>query len=527
MPNQKGSLIDRLRSWNLFLKYKFKLWKKKIEENKRKKKLEKEIKKNIQISASGKYYSKPKIVGLTITGLVLGIFESKADKQNKITEIENKVTLLENKIDVLSIEERVDLTNTIEKEIVELRSRNQFNDNIKSRIRTCENRLEAAKVKSSNHIQNINKAKIKVDKSNVSVKKVGVRSNNRKKGVYTPVLEIKVLNKQVKDYQKKLKEINDKIKNTTNYNSLYDLEFAVKQLKSRFDDLLNRYSNLKELPGFDNLENIVDIKDIDIFNLRFNAESINLQIKTCNAYLDNIENTRKLMLNKKEEKQVEKEQKKEEQKKEDKKEKEVKKEEKKVEDKILEIKLANKIVVDRMVSERKNLAKFERSISKMGVKQKRRSIFYYTKNILSSIVNFGLSLFPLSLFKNKFIGGLASGIMINNSLRSVRRVLNPEVETIYVLYSDFEKELNHTSDYLSSINYVCNDSLNQIREIRNSIYTQYGADLEYSSLLGDYLKDLDNIESQVLREQHTIIDLQQQLQVTKVKNKQKIKEWRG
>ena len=84
MPNQKGNLKDRLRSWNLFLKYKITMAKKKQADKKRKKKLEKEIKKNLQISASGKYYSKPKIVGLTITGLFLGVFESKSNKINKV-----------------------------------------------------------------------------------------------------------------------------------------------------------------------------------------------------------------------------------------------------------------------------------------------------------------------------------------------------------------------------------------------------------------------------------------------------------
>ena len=77
MSTQKGGLKDRIRSWNIFLKYKFQILKKTKEERKIKKRIEKEKKKNLQINASGKYYSKPKILWLTIIGVLLGIFERK------------------------------------------------------------------------------------------------------------------------------------------------------------------------------------------------------------------------------------------------------------------------------------------------------------------------------------------------------------------------------------------------------------------------------------------------------------------
>ena len=48
MPNQKGSLKDRIRSWNIFLRYKLKL-------KKEKRKLKKQYQRNIQLAASGKF----------------------------------------------------------------------------------------------------------------------------------------------------------------------------------------------------------------------------------------------------------------------------------------------------------------------------------------------------------------------------------------------------------------------------------------------------------------------------------------
>jgi len=507
MPNQKGSLKDRLRSWNIFLKYKFNILKKKKEEKKR----NKIMNKNIQISASGKYYSKPKIFGLTLTGLFLGIFENRADKEKYVEQVETKLDNLDKKIDSIDFLEYSQNISDIEKSIITIKARYKFNKDVINRVEYCETKLNDIK----NNKMNISSKSNNLEKATL---------NSRKSGIYTPVLEIKVINKELKTCDKKIKEISEKIKNTTDYNSLYDLEFALKQLKIKINDLLNKYRNIKELQGFSNLENILDIEDIDFLRLRFDSSMINTTIKKCDECLDDIAQKRKSLLeNKEKEVQTQKEEVKKKQKAKNKSEE--KKKEKKVEDKLSEVKFANKIVLERLAVEKRNIEKFQKSIYKMTTRKRKRSIFFYTSNILSSIINFGLSLFPLSLFKNKLIGGLAGGIMINNSLKSVRKILNPEVETIYILYNDFENELNQTHDYLNSISYICNDSLNQIEEIRNSIYHQYGNDLEYSDLLLKYLKDLDDIQSQILHEQKSILKMQDKISATRIKNKQKTKEW--
>lgn len=515
MDSQKGSLKDRLRSWFLFLKYKLNLKKKKKEEKKRKKLREKELKKNAQISATGKYYSKPKIFALTLAGLFLGIFESKADKERKVLLVEEKIALLKINAKELTLEQYNSLSVDIKKEITKLKMSNRFDNKIKSKLDVCESKMkEIVKKKNDETVDNCKN----IDQNDQKVREV-----------YIPTLEIKVINKELKEYEKKLKELDNKIKSSEEYNHLYGLEFSLKQLKLRFRELLNQYNNLKELPGFSKLENIFNIETIDIYDLRQDSEKIEIQLKKCDSYLNSIQEIRKSILDKNKEKKIEKnkvvvEDKKTKEKKEEKKEKK-KKEEKKVDDKILEIKLANRIVLDKLSNEKRNVEKIKRNMGKLSVQKRKKSIFYYTKNMLSSIFNFSLSIFPLSIFKNKFIGGLTSGIMINNSLRSVKNLLMPEMDTVYFLYSDFEEELNEAKDYLNSIAYVCNDSINQINDIRNTIYAQYGNEVEYSSLLSNYLKDLDGIEAQVLRHQATILGLQEQVYVTSENNKQKIKQW--
>lgn len=563
MSGQKGSLKDRLRSWNLFLKYKFKLFQKNRQLKKKQKQMEKESLRKKQLLASGKYYSKPKVLGLTIVGLFFGIFESRKSKDNKLVNIEVKISKLENSLETISKNESISIIKDIKQDLVNIKTRSQFDNRIKNKIKSYEVKIEDIEhkiylTKSNNHnigknlfnnkdndtlkeknikdnkttIQNIhNKVSTSVNQTLSEKADIKEKSETKieteveaksPKGVYTPVLEIKLFNKEIEDYEKKVNKIHAKIKDVNNYNELYELEFSIKQLKIRFNNLLIKYNHLKDLPGFNNLRNILDIEVVDMYKLRNNEEMIIEQVKKCNAYLDEIETKKASLLKKQETTKVEVKQ--DTVKKEKKKLEEKKQEDKKIDNEISEVILANKIIVERLAAQEKNIAKFNRSISKMSVKHKKRSIFYYTKNLISSVFNFGLSLFPISLFKNKLVGGLASGIMINNSLRGVRRVLNPETEVSYILYSDFEKELNSTIDYLGNISYVCNDSLSQVRSIRETIYLQYGNDIEYSDFLNAYLQDLYNIENQILSQQEAIMNLQQQASITKKKNRQKVKK---
>ncbi|MBE6138312.1 MAG: hypothetical protein E7173_01025 [Firmicutes bacterium] len=506
MSDQKGSLKDRLRSWNIFLRYRLNVAKKKQQEKNRKKAIKREEQKRVQMVASGKYYSKPKIFGITLVGLFFGIFESKIDKHAKIEQLESEINDLDQNINKINSDKEF---RDLEKRIVIIKSKNRFNDSIIQRLNACGIKLE-----------NIKRKQVPTNKRE---RELGQMDKNALSAVYTPVLEIKVMNKELKGYNKKLKEINAKIKATTAYNSLYELEFEIKQLKIKINDLLNKYHNLKELPGFDNLQNVLDISEIDLLELRFNANSINAQIKMCNESLDDIEQRRKQLLEPKIKTKgaPEKDKKKE---KHEKKKNEEKKQESKNDDKLLEVKLAQKIVLDRLIIEQKNIERFQKNLVKMTVKKRRKSILSYAGGILSSIINFGLSLFPISLFKNKLIGGLVSGIMVNNSLKSIRKVLTPETDTVYILFSDFEKELYKTEDYLNSMGYICSDSLNQINEIRSTLDHQYGNDIEYSDLISKYLRDLDQVEAQILAEQEMIMNMQEQITETKVSNKQKIKD---
>lgn len=524
MPNQKGSLKDRLRSWRLFLRYK-KEQRKKIRELKKKRK--KEIKEK-QLLLTGKYYSKPKVIGLTIFGLFLGLFEPK-EKDKKIN-VELEIVNLELKLNKKTIDiEDVKKLEQIDKELVKEKHFN-LGKNTK-KIDTYIKRVETLKenIKKEEIIEVIKANTLKNEKKQISNKGITKKDNKIEseaetklsKKVYVPILEVKQINKDLDRYYKRIKDLNSKIDKTEEYNDLFDCEFEIKQLKLKIEDIIVRYELLKTLPGFKELENYIKIKDIDLYEIRKNDKKIKDKIELCNETLSQIEKRKKELIvsqrkttvvidksNKQEKNKIEKKENK----------KEVKKEET---NQLYEIDLANKIIYDNLVKEQRKVAKLERSLSKMTIKRRKPSVFYYTKNLVSSIFNFTFGLFPISLFQNKMLGGLVSGMMINNSLRSVRKILNPDVQITYI-YENLEKEILTTSNYLNRMDFLLSDSLEQIKDIRANVINKYGSDIYYQESLVSYLDELDKIEGKLYFEQEKIFGLQNDLDTVYKKNKQKV-----
>lgn len=536
MPNQKGSLKDRIIAWKRFLKYK-KEQKKKLKELKRKKML---TEKQKQVVVSPKHYSKPKVFGLTVLGLFLGLFEPKNKKINLEKEISNIEIKIHNKIVTL---EDINKLEKIEQEINE-KNYKFFNkksnklDSYKKRVEVIKENIKDLEIKDvvnknakTSENENITKNQIKKgDNKALDLKKeVELRETNiniipSKKGLkkaYVPVLEVKQMNKDIDKYAKEISSLQEKIKQEKDYNNLFDYEFKIKQLKLKIEAILLKYEALKELPGFKELENYIKIKDIDIYEIRKNDKKIKEKISLCDKTLIQIEDVKKEIIlsekNKEQNKSADDKEIKKETKQENK--KEIKKEEK--DNKLLELTLANKIIYDSIAKEQRKINKLQRSLSKMSIKRQRPTIFYYTKNLVSSIFNFAFGLFPISLFKNKMIGGIVSGVMLNNSLRSVKRILQPEVDVKYI-YENLENEIITTTNYLDRMNFLLSDSLYQIGDIRKEVIKKYGADINYQVSLIAYLDELDKIESKINFEKEKILGLHNDLDSVYKKNKQKV-----
>src|SRR5699024_4839706 len=85
------------------------------------------------------------------------------------------------------------------------------------------------------------------------------------------------------------------------------------------------------------------------------------------------------------------------------------------------------------------------------------------------------SLFPLKIFKNKMLGTLLSGFILNNNIRSMRKILNPSLRCEYI---EFNRRLKNQIDIINGYDTICNDSLYQISCLKEEFERIYGYEIE-------------------------------------------------
>lgn len=206
-----------------------------IRKNKQKKEEEKRKKEEIriwQLNNYGKYYSKPKIVFLTIIGLILGTFEKSSKKEEiKLEKIETKNILLKDKIE---IEKEIKEVKILEKELSNINN-NKIDEQVQlEKISTVKEKLSSINDKCSNYQKKYNKEIIK------KVPKV------------IPELAI--------SYEKNIEKVNElNEKRIIINNSLNEEEKKIKEQIETKNNLLNDELKLKDiLEKLENLEKSLD-----------------------------------------------------------------------------------------------------------------------------------------------------------------------------------------------------------------------------------------------------------------------------
>lgn len=531
MPNQKGSVKDRLRARFRFLQYKKLKRKKEKQIQKKQKKLNKERVRAEQIRLYGRSYNKAQVFGYSVLGLFIGIFAPKGSYKKVSKELQE----IELQIDeiVLDLEQdktpetiynnldnayqRLDILKTKYKNSLVAQSFFSTNNNcmikkIDEKKKELEVLNEICHTKEKQLISSFVSTKNKIDKIQTS-----------KKGANLVLDDMKKMNETLKEYDKKLKELDEKIDQEQSCNGLYDYEFSLKQLRLRLQNFFEDYEKLKEHTNLELLNDYINIETIDKYELRKDESSIRKKIEQCLLLLNKIE-AKKLSFNEKKS-DIEQEERisidKEKEKKE--KKKTAKTEEKKeLKQQFDDVYLANKMIMDHILKEKRMIDKLKRQISHQPIVVRKRTIFYYTKNITHSILNFGFSIMPFSFFSNRFLGTLVSGIMLNNSLRSIRRVFTIEKKEVnYLFYQNILNEIHSKQDYVNHISSVCYDSLNQIQNIKEYLSVHYSMIREYDTDLSDFYKQLEQLEAKVKSQ---IIDLEKMnSNYEEVKQKVKIK----
>lgn len=548
MDSQKGSVKDRLRARKLFIKYKISKRKKEKELLKKKKQEEQARIKAEQIRLYGKSYSKPKVFILTIVGLLLGLITPKNSKKKieeklNIIEKEQKQIFLrlEQDKDIQEIYRSIDNTyqklEDLKKDYKRKIIINSFNplekDKILNKIDSKQKELIVIneichnKAKQENKIVNnfTNKESkkeapsISLDKNKtISSNKVGIsntnanadiNSNNIKnvavnKKDNTLLSTIKTMNNNIKEYSKEFDYWKNKVTNEELYNTLFEYEFKLKQLLKEYKQMLEDYNLLKEQYNIESLEDILDIDIVDKFELRKNEKTILNKIDACEKLLVTIENKKQLLSSKinidKNKKEKHKTTIDNVLKREEKKNKpKIEEEKKELKEQFDDVYLANKMIINNIIEERRIIQKISRKIGSQTPVVRKRTVFTYAKRFTGSIPNFGFSLLPFRYFRNRRLGTLVSSIMLNNSLRTTRKILTINTyQENYLLYNSIINEIKTNEDYISKTYDVCLNSLSQIQNIKEYLNVNYSMSMEYDAELLEFNRQLDSLSNTLL-----------------------------
>lgn len=250
---------------------------------------------------------------------------------------------------------------------------------------------------------------------------------------------IKESNETLKKIDNQIKDVEIKINNVKQYNHFYDLEKKLKYLRKQIELLKEK---CKDIPNID-----LDKYELNKFSKKTD-ELLNLIEKD----LKLIEIKKQEMLNKKdlvEEKTTKKPELKQ--------NKEKKNE---IDDTIK----AQQLILNNIINQNKYFDDYMKKLTKS--KNKKRTILTSLSNFSTMVLSFTISLLPISLFKNKLLGTLVSGIMINNSIKTMRKMLNPNLQINYQLFID---DYMKSKDILYDTYELCNDSLNEINNLKQEI----------------------------------------------------------
>lgn len=350
--------------------------------------------------------------------------ESKNYFDSKIKEIEIKTKFIENPTKITPIEAKV-ISESLEKN-----------------------------AKKINKPKNINKELLKQLPISVVVTKelLSEKKEQTKKKEQNYVIGntnfIKKANKEIKEVTDKIKEIEIKIPNIKQYNHYYDLENDLKYLRKKIETLKEQYDQIKDKIS-------IDI-ELDKYELYKSPKKIIETLELIDKDLKLIESKKQELLTKKEIKQEE--QKPQDKKQEQKQQKEQKKQE--VDDVIK----AQQLVLNNIINQNKYFDDYMKKMLKSA--NKKRTILTSLSNFSNIILNFTVSLLPISLFKNKLFGTLVSSIMINNSIKTMRRMLNPKLKINYQLFID---NYNDSKSILRDTYDMCTNSLEELNELKNEL----------------------------------------------------------
>ena len=304
--------------------------------------------------------------------------------------------------------------------------------------------------------------------------------NNEFRKTNPYIEQMEVINEKIELIKKDL--VSFEIKNAS-FTSKEELVSMHDSIRSKIDDLESEHKKIINSEDINKIRNDFDILRID--TNKFIDGNILSEFEMIYKYEEKLINER--TKDEKRLKQIVNEALKEEKKK---KEEEKKKKE---EERIMIFRNRNKddlfLIEDYIKNEINKVNKEISKINKLALKNRKKNSLLLFRKVFKTTLRFGVTLIPLSLFKNKLLGNLLSMVVLNNKIRSMRNIVKKQ-DVNYIDVEYLIDNIKKNKDIIDKNMSICDDSLYQLISLKEEFVNEYK---EYMNL-DEVKKTMDSIE---------------------------------
>lgn len=332
--------------------------------------------------------------------------------------------------------------------------------------------------------------------------------------------------KEVLDYLNKTKGKLEELKNDMqdykewtyrSKDSSSKKEYAVHILEDRMKELLKDYEYLKKQGFFLDMKQDEELKKADLYHLLTNEKEMLQFLSICEQEIQKLYIKRELQEEEKEQKIIEK---KEELK--EKKEKKPAKVKKGFTD-LEDINLLNEIIDDNLKRQQLEIDKIKILFKQAEKIKKRKTFLSGIYNFLNGTIGVGLALLPLKLFKNKMVGIMGSGIVINNRLRNLRKLMNKQNNDIdFITYKTVAQQIHDEKSCRLATQAILDDTMQQLGYLKTEFFLEFSYDMERYPESELIQQQFQAIEDQILRRNMELQTQLEQLNILEEKSKEKV-----
>lgn len=185
---------------------------------------------------------------------------------------------------------------------------------------------------------------------------------------------------------------------------------------------------------------------------------------------------------------------------------------------VQDIHLIESSISENLANTHKEVDKLKTIVNLTNPKIRKKTFYSGIEDFFKTTVNLGASMFPIVLFKNQLVGFLTSSILINNRIRTVRKVITAKNKNLaYIEYRDIIKKIDSKKGCLTNIQTVLGDTLKQIEKLEFEIETEFNEDFDSYKEIVNMYKNLDLLKEQIIPKKEEIDEMLSKMDFVKDK----------